>query len=386
MNIDYLSQLPVDLFIQNITYLPFDDVVSVCSANIKLHNYCNDPKYNNHWKNLIDSTFGNIYDYQNHLKEIWKELNLNEGAYNYLVYTQLVKLLDPITQLMIYYRQGDMKSFDKFNKTQKFLAMFLLNKKDKIRDYLPDVNYLPFTDMLNYLPFIDMLNGDKITSDILDRMLIAMAKEGSIKGVKYFEKLGANLHANNDAALRSASYSGYLEEVKYLVKQGADIHAEGDYALRSASYYGHLEVVKYLVKEGADIHVGYERPLTFASRAGHLDIVKFLVEKGANVQADDDEALRWASGEGHLDVVKYLVTKGANIHALGEQALYRSSYDGHLEVVKYLVENGADIHVNYDAPVKIANENGYIEVVNYLLDQGANIHAYNPEHVLPPIQ
>ncbi len=29
MNIDYLSQLPVDVFIQNITYLPFDSVINI---------------------------------------------------------------------------------------------------------------------------------------------------------------------------------------------------------------------------------------------------------------------------------------------------------------------------------------------------------------------
>ena len=34
--------------------------------------------------------------------------------------------------------------------------------------------------------------------------------------------------------------------MKYLVEQGADIHAENDQALRVASYNGYLEIVKYL--------------------------------------------------------------------------------------------------------------------------------------------
>ncbi len=33
MNADYLSQLPVDIFIQNITYLPFNEVINVCTSN-----------------------------------------------------------------------------------------------------------------------------------------------------------------------------------------------------------------------------------------------------------------------------------------------------------------------------------------------------------------
>ncbi len=73
MNIDHLSQLPVDVFIKEITYLPFDDVISVCQANTTLHNYCTNSSYNNKWRQLIDNTFGNIYDYQEKLDQVRKE-------------------------------------------------------------------------------------------------------------------------------------------------------------------------------------------------------------------------------------------------------------------------------------------------------------------------
>ncbi len=43
MNQDQLTQLPVDLFIKQITYLPFQDVVKVCNVNVKLRGFCNDP-------------------------------------------------------------------------------------------------------------------------------------------------------------------------------------------------------------------------------------------------------------------------------------------------------------------------------------------------------
>ena len=183
--LDRLGQMGIDVFIQSITYLPFQDVVSVCSANKKLQSYCNNPKYNKHWRRLIDNTFRNTYNYQNNLIKLWKELNLDPGTGNYRVYTQLVKILDPITQAMIYHRQKDMDSFDQFTKVQKFLAMFLLNQKDKISEYLPNENYLPF---------ISLLSGDKISQDILNKMLIEMAKEGSLQGINYFVQEGANIH------------------------------------------------------------------------------------------------------------------------------------------------------------------------------------------------
>ena len=240
---DKLSELPVDIFIETITHLPFSEVTKVCVLNKKLHNYCNDPKYNNHWKRLIDDTFGSvIYNYQTKLEQIWNKLNLNPneyGTYNYLVYTKLVVLLDPITQLMIYYRQKDIDSFNnpKFTELQRFLASFLLQNSALAEQYLPHNNYLPS---------INILKGKKVSKDILDLMMSIMAKEGNVKGVKMFLERGADIHAENDRALRWASAGSKLEVVKYLVSKGADIHAENDMALRWASRMDRLDVVNYL--------------------------------------------------------------------------------------------------------------------------------------------
>ncbi len=296
---DYLSKLPVDLFIKEITYLPFDNVITICTSNTTLHNYCTNPKYNIKWRNLIDNTFGNIYNYQEKLKQIRSKFNLGDGVYNYIVYTQLVKVLDPITQLMIYYRQGDMKSFDssQYNNIQRFLSLFLLGKKDKMMDYLPSDAYLPF---------ISMLGGDKINQNILNNMLVEMAKEGSMKGLSMMVSKGANVHAQDDYALRWASERDHLDVVRYLVEHGANIHARNDLALIWASQEVHLEVVKYLIEQGANIHAVDDLALREASYNGHLEVVKYLTENGADVHALNDEALMWARKNGHLEVVKYL--------------------------------------------------------------------------------
>ena len=44
------------------------------------------------------------------------------------------------------------------------------------------------------------------------------------------------------------SKNGRLDQVILALKNGADIHTDNDYALRWASKNGHLEVVKYLVE------------------------------------------------------------------------------------------------------------------------------------------
>ena len=43
-----------------------------------------------------------------------------------------------------------------------------------------------------------------------------------------------------------ASKDGYLENVKKMIKNGANVHVDDDKALRYAVENGHLEVVKYL--------------------------------------------------------------------------------------------------------------------------------------------
>ena len=100
-----------------------------------------------------------------------------------------------------------------------------------------------------------------------------------------------------------------LQVIKELVEEGADIHANDDLALRWAAENGHLDVVKFLVKEGADIHVFDNIVLRWAAKNGYFKIVKYLVKEGANIHAENDEALRWATREGHLEIVEYLAKK-----------------------------------------------------------------------------
>ena len=185
------------------------------------------------------------------------------------------------------------------------------------------------------------------------------------------------------------SEKGRLDHVIIsLMGHGANIHTQDDQALRWASFYGQIEVVKYLVElkpDGANIHARNDQALEWASTNGHLDIVKYLIElkpDGANIHAINDQALRWASENGHLGVVKYLVElkpDGANIHALGDYALRWSSKKGHIEVVKYLVGQGANIHAKDNYAVIWASYFGQLDIVRYLVSNGANIHAKSSE-------
>ena len=275
MNIDdkdNLSQLPVDVFLQQITRLPYESVIAVCSANVKLRSYCSS-QYSNQWKALIDNAFSSQDNYSQTVKNIQEKLHLTEKEYNYLVYIHLlINLLDPITQLMIYYRQKDKKFWNdpRFIQRERFLALFLLNKRTEIIDYLPhDI----------YWPFIDMMDGKPVSQDELDWMLIEMALRGNMKGLLLMQEKGGNIHAQNDEALDSASALGHLNIVKYLIEQGNHKKPRAgniNRALVSASNGGHLAIVKYLVEQGADVHFGRNRALLWASASRRLAVVDYL--------------------------------------------------------------------------------------------------------------
>jgi len=94
-----------------------------------------------------------------------------------------------------------------------------------------------------------------------------------------------------------------LEE---LIDEGANIHADNDYALRWAALNGHLDIMKFLVEKGANMHAYNDYALRVAAKNGHLDIVKYLVSASANIHAGDDYALRLAADNGHTKVVRYL--------------------------------------------------------------------------------
>ena len=197
--------------------------------------------------------------------------------------------------------------------------------------------------------------------------LFLLAEKGDLDGVRFWVEDGADVHANDDEALRLASMNGQLEVVKYIVEEcGADMHADDDSALQLASMNGHLKVVRYLVEGGgANVHANCESALGWASREGHIDIVRYLVEKGeADVHARNEQALRWASWYGHLKIVRYLVEEcGANVR---NWALRQASGRGHLEVVQYLVKCGADVHSRSDAALQWAIRNRHKKVVKFL--------------------
>ena len=72
-----------------------------------------------------------------------------------------------------------------------------------------------------------------------NELLISAAAKGNGFEVQEALALGADIHANNDMALRWTAYNGHTGTVALLLDRGADIHANDDGALRLAVERGH---------------------------------------------------------------------------------------------------------------------------------------------------
>ncbi len=104
-------------------------------------------------------------------------------------------------------------------------------------------------------------------------------------------------------------------EARYVIQCNDDSHIHE--LLNRVCVTGHLPVVRYLIEHGADIHADNNRALRKSAKHGHVLVVQYLVEHGADIHADDDYALRVSMALQHDAMVQYLLTQGAThpLHA-----------------------------------------------------------------------
>jgi hypothetical protein len=136
-------------------------------------------------------------------------------------------------------------------------------------DYLPTVPFFSSRELLKYL---SLLWG----RGTVNNKLIDAAMCGLIYLVAYYLDRGADIHSENDQALRSAVYYNYIKTIKLLLDRKADIHALNDSALRWAAAHGQTEVVELLLDRKADLHAEGDYALKWAAAYDHPETVKLL--------------------------------------------------------------------------------------------------------------
>ena len=167
-------------------------------------------------------------------------------------------------------------------------------------------------------------------------------------------KTSASQKSLDDSFLRKV-----MEGDEYLVRDslsaGADIHAQEDYALRYSAEYGHIEQVRMLLDGGADIHAKDDNALRSSAWNGHIEVVRLILDRGADIHANDDNALYLAAKNGHIETVGLLLDRGADAHANSSRALHFAALNGNLDVAMQLIVHGADMEIGIEAARRAGN-------------------------------
>lgn len=170
--------------------------------------------------------------------------------------------------------------------------------------------------------------------------------------------------------LPTAARRGYTDVVRALIALGADVHADNELALISASHTGRTDVVKTLVSAGAYIHASEGLALYTAAAAGHADVVRVLLAAGAAAHGYGEQALAIACTHGWSAVVRHLIDAGTNIRTYHDQPLRYAACNGHLHIMHLLVEAGADVRPQMENMADTAVLRGHANVLLFLIDTG----------------
>jgi len=82
---------------------------------------------------------------------------------------------------------------------------------------------------------------------------------------------------------------------------------EKDQKLMAAAQAGDTEACKRLLKQGADIHAENEAALCWAAHNGHNETCKMLLDHGANTPTERTLPLRWAAEQKQTETCKLLL-------------------------------------------------------------------------------
>ena len=152
----------------------------------------------------------------------------------------------------------------------------------------------------------EVLDKLKRSGKSIDEILVDSAKKGFLQGVKYALDNGADVHVENDKALREAVYDGNYDLVKLLLDHGADVHVRNNEPLIHAVDLSFVKIAKLLLDYGADIHINNDQPLNDAISYANFSMIKLLLDRGANVWNIEKDNLKRIKDNNHYKIERLL--------------------------------------------------------------------------------
>ena len=158
---------------------------------------------------------------------------------------------------------------------------------------------------------------------------------------------------------------------------GSDIYASANFKVNS----GHVPLVGWLLERGADLHANDDRALVSASMHGKPAVVARLGAAYDMSRAPNDASrFRWACAFGDVDTVERLLAsrdRTLDRESILERSMCLAAENGHVAVVERLLRLGAHIfngNPEYHGSLDGAARHGHAAVVELLLHAGASLN------------
>lgn len=170
------------------------------------------------------------------------------------------------------------------------------------------------TDMLKLL----MEHGGQISCHDITTTLgnIEWFEDGHLEILKYLMALSI-FDAKNSDYLLCAVECHYLELVQFLIDNGANVCANDNAALRLAINKANIDTIVLLLKCGADVNsINFGNTELFFEKIisnSNVDVINALIDYGVNIQIQNNFMIKCAVKYWRSDIVKRLIDHGLNI-------------------------------------------------------------------------